>query len=93
MGTDAGLPSQHGRNLHEVAAMIDAGVPSAMALAAATAGGMQLLEGVADPLAPGRPADLVFFDRDPGDPATLRSSDAVVGVLQAGRFVWVRRPS
>lgn len=93
MGTDAGLPSQHGRNLHEVAAMIDAGVPSAMALAAATAGGTQLLEGVADPLAPGRPADLVFFDRDPGDPATLRSSDAVVGVLQAGRFVWVRRPS
>lgn len=93
MGTDAGLPAQHGRNLHEVAAMIDAGVPSAVALAAATAGGVRLLEGVADPLTPGRPADLVFFDRDPGDPATLRSSDAVAAVLQAGRFVWVRGPS
>jgi imidazolonepropionase-like amidohydrolase len=93
MGTDAGLASQHGRNLHEVAAMIDVGVPAAVALAAATSGGVRLLQGVADPLAPGQPADLVCFDRDPGDPATLRSSDAVVAVVQAGRLAWLHRPS
>jgi imidazolonepropionase-like amidohydrolase len=83
MGTDAGLASQHGWNLHEVAAMIEAGVPASTALVAATTGGRQLLgEDVA-----GRSSDLVFFRRDPSEPETLRDPTSVVAVVQAGRVV------
>ncbi|MCA0294705.1 MAG: amidohydrolase family protein [Actinobacteria bacterium] len=93
MGTDAGLPSQHGRNLHEVAAMIDAGVPADVALLAATAGGVRLLDPDADaPLTPGAPADLVLFDRNPAVPEALRDPEAVVAVVQGGRVVHRREP-
>jgi imidazolonepropionase-like amidohydrolase len=93
MGTDAGLPGQHGRNLHEVAAMIDAGVPTELALLAATAGGARLLDPDADaPMAPGSPADLVLFDRNPATPEALRDPAAVVAVIQNGRVVH-RRPA
>lgn len=93
MGTDAGLPSQHGHNLHEVAAMIEAGVPTEVALLAATAGGVRLLDGEADaPLSPGAPADLVVFARDPATPEALRDPGAVVAVVQGGRVVHRRAP-
>ena len=91
MGTDAGLPGQHGRNLNEVAAMIAAGVPPETALLAATAGGVRLLNPGADaPLAPGTAADLVLFDRDPTTPEALRDPAAVVAVIQRGRVVHQR---
>jgi imidazolonepropionase-like amidohydrolase len=94
MGTDAGLPHQHGHNLHEVAAMIEAGVPADVALLAGTAGGVRLLDEDADlPLLPGTPADLVVFDRNPATVAALRDPAAVIAVVQAGRIAFRRDPS
>ena len=87
-GTDAGLPGQHGHNLCEVAAMIEVGVPVDVALAAATTGGLRLLEPGADPpLSPGSAADLVLFDRNPATVEALRDPSAVVAVVQGGRVV------
>lgn len=79
MGTDAGLALQHGRNLHEVAAMVDAGVPAATALAAATTGGLTLLGETASR------GDLVVFSGDPGRPDVLRDPVAVLVVVRDGR--------
>ncbi len=87
IGTDAGLASQHGRNLHEVAAMIDAGVPVATALAAATTGGVQLLARAGAGPSGG---DVVVFGRDPSRPDVLRDPSAVIAVAQGGRVVRVR---
>ena len=81
MGTDAGLASQHGRNLHEVAAMVDAGVPAPTALAAATTGGLALLGETASR------GDLVVFSGDPGRPDVLRDRSAVLAVVRDGRVV------
>ncbi len=86
MGTDAGLPTQHGHNLNEVAALVGAGVPVDVALRAATYGGARLVDpGAGVPLAPGTRADVVVFDRDPTDVATLRDPGAVCLVIRDGR--------
>jgi imidazolonepropionase-like amidohydrolase len=88
MGTDAGLDTQHGRNLHELAALIEAGVPAADALLAGTAGGASLLGrpdlGV---IRPGAPADLVCFDADPRRPEVLRDPSHVVAVYVRGELL------
>jgi len=91
MGTDAGMDHQHGANLHEVAAMIDIGVPPSTALVAATRGGAALL-GHHDrgTVAPGQVADFVLFDRDPSLPGVLRDRGAVVAVALAGHLVHAR---
>ncbi len=81
VGPDAGLTSQHGRNLHEVAAMIDVGVPADTALAAATTGGRALLGETASR------GDLVVFSGDPGRPDVLRDPASVLAVVQDGRVV------
>jgi len=83
-GTDAGLASQHGRNLHEVAAMIDAGIPAPLALAAATTAGLALVGEAASR------GDLVVFSGDPGRPDVLRDRAAVRAVVQGGRVVHSR---
>ena len=83
-GTDAGLASQHGRNLHEVAAMIEAGVPAPVALTAATTAGLALLGEVASR------GDLVVFSGDPARPDVLRDRAAVRAVVQGGRVVHSR---
>jgi len=86
MGTDAGLDTQHGRNLHELAALIEAGVPVDTALLAGTAGGARLLGrrdlGV---IRPGAPADLVCFNADPRRPEVLRDPSRVVAVFVRGQ--------
>ncbi len=88
MGTDAGLDTQHGRNLHELAALIDAGVPADVALVAGTSGGARLLGrrdlGV---IRPGAPADLVIFDADPSSPEVLRDPSHVVAVYVRGQLL------
>lgn len=87
LGTDAGLDSQHGRNLSELAALIDAGVPTPTALLAGTAGGSRLL-GRPDlgTLRSGSPADLVCFRADPSRPEVLRDPSQVVAVFVRGRL-------
>lgn len=91
MGTDAGLDRQHGRNLHELAALIDSGMPAESALLAGTVGGARLL-GRPDlgMIEPGATADLVCFDGDPREPVVLRDPGRVVAVYAAGRWVYRR---
>jgi len=61
-------------------------VPVDVALRAATYGGARLVDpGAGVPLAPGARADVVVFDRDPTDVATLRDPGAVCLVLRDGR--------
>lgn len=88
MGTDAGLDTQHGHNLHELAALIDAGVPAETALLAGTAGGARLLGrrdlGV---IRPGAPADLVCFNADPSRAEVLRDPSRVVAVYVRGELL------
>ena len=88
MGTDAGLDTQHGRNLHELAALIEAGVPTGAALLAGTAGGASLL-GRRDlgAIRPGAPADLVCFNADPSRPEVLRDPSSVVAVYVRGQLL------
>ncbi|MGV8907434.1 MAG: amidohydrolase family protein [Propionicimonas sp.] len=88
MGTDAGLDSQHGRNLAELAALIEAGVPTETALLAGTAGGARLL-GRPDlgTLRPGSPADLACFQSDPRRLDVLRDPSQVVAVFVRGELV------
>ena len=88
LGTDAGLDSQHGRNLHELAAMIEAGLPTGTALLAGTAGGARLL-GRPDlgTLRQGAPADLVCFGADPRRLDVLRDPSQVVAVFVRGHLV------
>lgn len=88
MGTDAGLDTQHGRNLHELAALIEAGVPADTALLAGTAGGARLL-GRRDLglIRPGAPADLVCFNADPRRPEVLRDPSHVVAVYVRGQLL------
>jgi imidazolonepropionase-like amidohydrolase len=87
LGTDAGLDTQHGRNLHELAALIDIGVPTDTALLAATSGGARLLGrpdlGV---IREGAPADLVCFSADPRRPEVLCDPSTVVAVYVRGRL-------
>jgi len=91
LGTDAGLDSQHGRNLSELAALIEAGVPTPTAMLAGTAGGARLL-GRPDlgTLRPGSPADLVCFSADPRRLDVLRDLTQVVAVFVRGRLVHPR---
>ena len=88
MGTDAGLDTQHGRNLHELAALIESGVPTAFALLAGTSGGARLLGrrdlGV---IRPGAPADLTCFNADPRRPDVLRDPSHVVAVFVRGELL------
>lgn len=82
MGTDAGLRQQHGRNLHEAAALIESGVPAEIALTAATAGGRELLRlgrGWVDQ------DDWVVFAADPASPEVLRDPGRLRLVIQGGR--------
>jgi len=88
LGSDFGTAEQHGGNLAEIAALMDAGLTARQALLAATAAGARLL-GDADGgvIAPGRRADLVLLSRDPALPSTFRTAEAVVAVVKDGALV------
>jgi imidazolonepropionase-like amidohydrolase len=83
LGTDAGTPRQHGANLAEIAALMDAGLPAPEALAAATGAGAALLG-----LGAEQHLDAVLLDSDTSEPETFRR-DNVVAVIQAGRLVHI----
>ena len=89
LGTDAGV-HPHGRNLAELARLVEVGLEPLAALRAGTLGGAQLL-GLDDHLGSieaGKQADLVVTRIDPvlaiGE---LADSDTVRMVMQAGRVV------
>jgi imidazolonepropionase-like amidohydrolase len=86
MGTDSGV-TPHGRNLRELALMVDGGMTPAAALEATTRSAAQLLGLDADlgTLEAGKIADLVLVDGDPYDVATL--PDRIEGIWKAGERV------
>jgi imidazolonepropionase-like amidohydrolase len=86
MGTDSGV-TPHGRNLRELALMVEGGMSPAAVLVATTQSAAELL-GLADELgtiAPGKRADLVVVDGDPLDFEGF--SNRIVAVYQDGRLV------
>ena len=82
-GTDAGVFA-HGRNAEEFALLVDAGMPNAQALRAATLVNAELL-GLTDSLGvlePGKLADVVAV---PGDPLQdIRRTQQVFFVMKEG---------
>jgi imidazolonepropionase-like amidohydrolase len=86
MGTDSGV-MPHGRNLRELALMIDGGMTPEAALEAATRSAAQLmgLDRDLGTIEPGKLADLVVVDGDPFDFGTL--GDRVEQVWKAGARV------
>jgi imidazolonepropionase-like amidohydrolase len=89
LGTDSGV-GPHGRNLGELALMVELGMTPAEAIRAGTLHGAQLL-GLDDSLGtvePGKIADLIVCDGDPlTDIGVLGRPGNVVLVVQDGRIV------
>ncbi len=86
MGTDSGV-TPHGRNLRELALMVERGMTPAEALGATTRTAAELL-GVDDDLGtlePGKRADLVIVDGDPYDVEKL--PDRIAAVYKDGTCV------
>ncbi len=84
VGTDAGTPRQHGANLNEVAALLDAGLSAEEAVGAATVVGAHLLWGEEGT----RLGDAILLDEDPRTAQAYRDG-AVVAVFQGGRLAYV----
>ena len=86
MGTDSGV-TPHGRNLRELALMVECGMTPVQAMLATTisAAGLLGVEATQGSIEPGKRADLVVVDGDPFDYADL--SDRVRAVYQDGRLV------
>lgn len=87
LGSDYGTARQHGRNLAELAALIEAGVPAPDALLAATRNGAVLMRTGAGCIAAGLPADAVLLRADPARAATFVAPDSVAGVVHAGEWL------
>ncbi|MCV0402764.1 MAG: amidohydrolase family protein [Chloroflexi bacterium] len=85
MGTDSGV-TPHGRNLDELALMVEGGMSPMDALRAATQSAAELmgLEDELGTLEPGKRADLVVVSGDPLDVATL--ADRIEAVYQDGEL-------
>ena len=83
MGTDSGV-MPHGRNLEELALMVDCGMSPAEALVATTRTAAELIgcDDVLGTIEVGKVADLVVVDGDPFDVATL--PDRIRSVHVAG---------
>jgi len=83
MGTDSGV-TPHGRNLRELALMVDGGMSPAAALEATTRSAAQLLgvDGELGTIEQGKIADLVVVTGDPYDVRTL--PDRIESVWKAG---------
>ena len=95
LGTDSGV-GPHGRNLTELALMVELGMTPAEAIRAGTLHGAQLL-GLGDSLGtvePGKVADLIVCESDPLiDIGVLGRPENVVLVVQGGRVVKDRLPA
>jgi imidazolonepropionase-like amidohydrolase len=86
MGTDTGV-TPHGRNLEELALLVEAGMTPAQALRAATSSAAELmrLQDELGTIEPGKRADLVIVDGDALEVTTL--ADRVLSVYQDGELV------
>jgi len=86
MGTDSGI-TPHGRNLEELALLVDAGMTPAQALHSATLAAARLLDLDAElgTVEPGKRADLVVLDGDPLDVRALPGR--IARVYQDGALV------
>jgi imidazolonepropionase-like amidohydrolase len=86
MGTDSGI-TRHGRNLDELALLVEAGMTPARALHSATRSAAELmgLAGELGTVEPGKRADLVVVDGDALEVADL--AKRVLLVYQDGRLV------
>ena len=100
-GTDFGTTAQHGTNISELYALINAGLSTTEVLRAATTAGAALLGGPtpatpttqATPsrptgtLEPGAPANAVVLKNDPLDPATYADPESIVAVIARGHLL------
>ncbi|HEY9286502.1 MAG TPA: amidohydrolase family protein [Candidatus Dormibacteraeota bacterium] len=88
LGTDFISREQHGTNLREIAAVVDAGLTVEEALLAATRNGAELLSLAKDhgQIAPGFLFDAIVLDDDPSDLSFARSGN-VGGVFQRGEAI------
>jgi imidazolonepropionase-like amidohydrolase len=89
LGTDSGVTA-HGRNLQELALMVDCGLTPAQALHSATLSAAELmgLDAELGSVEPGKRADLVVVDGNPLDVATL--AHRIAAVYQDGNLVHPR---
>ena len=86
MGTDSGV-APHGRNLRELALMVECGMTPLQAMLATTISAAELLRVEHDlgSIDAGKQADLVIVDGDPFDYSDL--GDRIAAVYQDGRLV------
>jgi imidazolonepropionase-like amidohydrolase len=88
IGSDYTTPWQHGTNLAEISALMNAGLSSRDALLAATRNGANLLgDAAGGVIAAGYRADAVVLTSDPEDPSTFESPANVRAVVKDGVIV------
>jgi imidazolonepropionase-like amidohydrolase len=93
LGSDFAARDQHGRNLEEIAWLVDAGLPLEEALQSATVRGAELLGLGHDHgrIAPGFAFDAIMFDREPSA-ELFRAGRAPVAIFQGGKAVAATSP-
>jgi imidazolonepropionase-like amidohydrolase len=91
LGSDFAARDQHGRNLEEIAWLVQAGLPLEEALLSATVLGAELLGVDADRgrIAPGLALDAIVFDREPSA-ELFRTGRAPVAVFANGRIAFAQ---
>ncbi|MBX5490832.1 MAG: amidohydrolase family protein [Chloroflexi bacterium] len=97
LGTDAGTPfNYHGANAQELGHMVEAGLPVARALAAATSEAATLLglDHEIGTIDVGKAADLIVVDGDPlADVRILADQARIVAVIARGRLLRCTHPA
>jgi imidazolonepropionase-like amidohydrolase len=93
LGSDFAARDQHGRNLEEIAWLVEAGLPLEEALLSATVRGAELLgvDGEQGRIAPGLSMDAIVFDREPSA-ELFRSGHPPIAVFSHGRVVSLETP-
>ncbi|RLC39324.1 MAG: hypothetical protein DRH33_03175 [Candidatus Nealsonbacteria bacterium] len=90
MGSDSGMPFvNHGENVFELIAMVEAGLTIMQAIQSMTGWAAELI-GVSDKIgviAPGKLADIVIVDKNPlKDISLLYSKENIKGVIKEGKI-------
>lgn len=90
MGSDSGMPFvNHGENIYELMAMIEAGMTIMQAIQSMTSWAAELI-GVSDKvgiIAPGKLADIVIADKNPlKDISVLYNKENIKGVVKEGKI-------